>query len=75
MEKKVRRFRVASHMVAVSSQHGGSTIGPAHVVGATVIDGSGCDPGDVDITIESGRITRFGASSTHGERLDAEGLT
>ncbi|MEV8410748.1 amidohydrolase family protein [Streptomyces niveus] len=75
MEKKVRRFRVASHMVAVSSQRGGSTIEPAHVVGATVIDGSVRDPGDVDITIENGRITQLGTSSAHGERLDAEGLT
>lgn len=54
---------------------GGSTIGPAHVAAATVIDGSGRDPGDVDVTVENGRITRLGASSTHGERLDAEGLT
>ncbi|MFE5844383.1 hypothetical protein ACFQ7N_22445 [Streptomyces niveus] len=54
---------------------GGSTIGPAHVVGATVFDGSVRDPSDVDITVESGRITRLGASSAYGERLDAEGLT
>ncbi|MFD6989234.1 amidohydrolase family protein [Streptomyces sp. NPDC059943] len=50
-------------------------MGPAHVVGAAVIDGSGRDPGNVDITVENGRITQFGASSAHGERLDAEGLT
>ncbi|MEW1796361.1 amidohydrolase family protein [Streptomyces niveus] len=75
MEKKVRRFRVASHMVAVSPQRGGSTIEPAHAVGATVIDGSGRDPGDVDVTIENGRITRLGTSSAHRERLDAKGLT
>ncbi|MEV8425659.1 amidohydrolase family protein [Streptomyces niveus] len=75
MEKKIRRFRVASHMVAVSSQRGGSTIEPAHVVGATVIDGSVRDPSDVDITIENGSITRLGTSSAYGERLDAEGLT
>lgn len=62
-------------MVAVSSQRGGSTIGPAHVVGATAIDGSGRDPGDVDVTIENGRITRLGSSSAYGERLDTEGLT
>ncbi|MFJ2349372.1 MULTISPECIES: metal-dependent hydrolase family protein [Streptomyces] len=54
---------------------GGSTMGPAHVVGATVIDGSGRDPSNLDITIEDGRITHLGASSAHGERLDAEGLT
>ncbi|MEV8367325.1 amidohydrolase family protein [Streptomyces niveus] len=54
---------------------GGSTIEPAHVVGATVIDGSVRDRSDVDITIENGRITQLGTSSVHGERLDAEGLT
>ncbi|MFB8444474.1 amidohydrolase family protein [Streptomyces niveus] len=75
MEKKARRFRVASHMVAVSSQRGGSTIEPAHAVGATVIGGSGRDPGDVDVTVENGRITRPGTSSAHGEHLDAEGST
>ncbi|MFJ6825884.1 amidohydrolase family protein [Streptomyces niveus] len=62
-------------MVAVSPQRGGSTIEPAHAVGATVIDGSGRDPGDVDVTIENGRITRLGTSSAHRERLDAKGLT
>ncbi|MEV0264834.1 amidohydrolase family protein [Streptomyces sp. NPDC050617] len=50
-------------------------MGPAHIVGATVIDGSGRDPGDADVTIENGRITRLGAAGGHGERLDAEGLT
>ncbi|MEU5274693.1 amidohydrolase family protein, partial [Streptomyces hygroscopicus] len=54
---------------------GGSIMGPAHIVGAAVIDGSGRDPSNLDITIENGRITRLGASSAHGERLDAEGLT
>ncbi|MFW3470225.1 amidohydrolase family protein [Streptomyces microflavus] len=50
-------------------------MGPVHVVGAAVIDGSGRDPSNIDITVENGRITRLGASSAHGERLDAEGLT
>ncbi|MFJ5225983.1 amidohydrolase family protein [Streptomyces sp. NPDC088400] len=50
-------------------------MGPAHVVGAAVIDGSGRDPSNLDITIGNGRITQLGASSAHGERLDAEGLT
>ncbi|EXU61585.1 hypothetical protein Z951_46445 [Streptomyces sp. PRh5] len=50
-------------------------MGPARIVGAAVIDGSGRDPGKLDVTIENGRITRLGASSAHGERLDAEGLT
>ncbi|WP_241672330.1 amidohydrolase family protein [Streptomyces sp. IB2014 016-6] len=50
-------------------------MGPAQVVGATVIDGSGRDPSNVVITVENGRITQLGASSAHGERLDAEGLT
>ncbi|MFE7811209.1 amidohydrolase family protein [Streptomyces sp. NPDC057433] len=45
------------------------------MVGAAVIDGSGRDPSNLDITIENGRITPLGASSAHGERLDAEGLT
>ncbi|MFC8593004.1 hypothetical protein [Streptomyces atroolivaceus] len=49
-------------------------MGPAHVVGAAVIDGSGRDPSNLDITIENGRITQLGASSAPGERLDAEGL-
>ncbi|MEU6033254.1 amidohydrolase family protein [Streptomyces tauricus] len=50
-------------------------MGPDHVVGAMVIDGSGRDPGNLGLTIQSGRITRLGASSAHGERLDTEGLT
>jgi imidazolonepropionase-like amidohydrolase len=54
---------------------GGSTMGSAHVVGATVIDGSGRDPRNLDVTIENGRITGLGASSVHGERIDAAGLT
>ncbi|MBM7443067.1 amidohydrolase family protein [Streptomyces sp. HB132] len=62
MEKKVRNG-------------GGSTMRPAHVAGATVIDGSGSDPSKLGLTIENGRITRLGVSSAHGERLDAEVLT
>ncbi|GGS47599.1 amidohydrolase family protein [Streptomyces griseoviridis] len=50
-------------------------MGPAHVVGAAVIDGTGRDPRRLDISVEKGRITRLGASSAHGERLDAGGLT
>ena len=51
-------------------------MGRFQVVGATVVDGSGRDPGDVAaVTVEDGRITELGASSAHGERLDAGGLT
>ncbi|GGT05076.1 MULTISPECIES: metal-dependent hydrolase family protein [Streptomyces] len=50
-------------------------MGPAHVVGAAVVDGTGRDPRKLDISVEKGRITRLGASSAHGERLDAGGLT
>ncbi|WP_432160374.1 amidohydrolase family protein [Streptomyces sp. NRRL F-5630] len=50
-------------------------MGSVHVVGATVIDGSGRDPRNVGLTIENGRITRLGAPGAHGECLDAEGLT
>ncbi|ANZ40417.1 peptidase M38 [Lentzea guizhouensis] len=45
------------------------------VVGATVVDGSGRDPADVDVTVEDGRIAALGTSGAHGERLDAGGLT
>ncbi|MEU9792777.1 amidohydrolase family protein [Streptomyces sparsogenes] len=75
MEKTDGRFRVASHMVAVSSQRRRIDDGTPQAVGATVIDGTGRDPGKLDITIENSRITRLGASGAHGERLDAEGLT
>lgn len=50
-------------------------MGRCQVVGATVVDGSGRDPVDVDVTIEDGRIAQLGASVAHGERLDAGGLT
>lgn len=51
-------------------------MGRFQVVGATVVDGSGRDPGDVAaVTVEDGRITELGASSANGERLDAGGLT
>ncbi|WP_405850772.1 amidohydrolase family protein [Streptomyces niveus] len=75
MEKKIGGSVLLRTWSQSARNGGGSTIGPAHVAGATVIDGSGRDPGDVDVTVENGRITRLGASSTHGERLDAEGLT
>lgn len=38
-------------------------------------DGSGRDPGDVDVGIEDGRTTHVGASGARGECLDAAGLT
>ncbi|MFD9941144.1 amidohydrolase family protein [Nonomuraea sp. NPDC059023] len=73
MEKK---GRVASHMVAVGSQRRRERlVGRFQVVGATVVDGSGRDPADVDVTVEDGRITQLGASGADGERLDAGGLT
>ncbi|MFF9686911.1 amidohydrolase family protein [Streptomyces sp. NPDC014623] len=50
-------------------------MGPAHVVGAAVIDGSGRAPNNLDITVENGHITRLGASGAHGERPDAKGPT
>ncbi|MFI7454498.1 amidohydrolase family protein [Nonomuraea sp. NPDC049714] len=50
-------------------------MGRVQVVGAAVVDGSGRDPSDVNVTIEDGRITELGAATAHGERLDAEGLT
>ncbi|MEV0391325.1 amidohydrolase family protein [Nonomuraea sp. NPDC050643] len=50
-------------------------MGRVQVVGAAVVDGSGRDPSDVNVTIEDGRITELGAAAAHGERLDAEGLT
>lgn len=51
-------------------------MGRLQVVGATVADGSGRDPVKVGVTVEDGRISRLGGSSTGpGERLDAEGLT
>ncbi|MFC5686043.1 amidohydrolase family protein [Amycolatopsis mediterranei] len=50
-------------------------VGQAQVVGATVVDGSGRDPVDVDVSIEDGHITQVGASGARGERLDAGGLT
>ncbi|KJK50379.1 peptidase M38 [Lentzea aerocolonigenes] len=50
-------------------------MGPLQVVGAAVVDGSGRDPSDVDVTVEDGRIAQLGASGARGERLDAGGLT
>lgn len=50
-------------------------MGRVRIAGATVVDGSGRDPVDVDVTIEDGRITELGGSSAHDERLDAGGLT
>ncbi|MEV4888862.1 amidohydrolase family protein [Nonomuraea sp. NPDC055795] len=50
-------------------------MGRFQIAGATVADGSGRDPVDVTVTVEDGRITQLGASSAHGERLDAGGLT
>ncbi|MFF5070206.1 amidohydrolase family protein [Micromonospora olivasterospora] len=50
-------------------------MGSFQVVGAAVVDGSGRDPVNVDVSIEDGHIARLGASSAHGEHLDAEGLT
>nr|WP_042185369.1 amidohydrolase family protein [Kibdelosporangium sp. MJ126-NF4]CEL16489.1 FIG00997878: hypothetical protein [Kibdelosporangium sp. MJ126-NF4]CTQ90441.1 FIG00997878: hypothetical protein [Kibdelosporangium sp. MJ126-NF4] len=50
-------------------------MGRFQVVGAAVVDGSGRDPVDVDVTIEDGHITQLGAASAPGERLDAGGLT
>jgi imidazolonepropionase-like amidohydrolase len=50
-------------------------VGPFQITGAAVVDGSGRDPVDVGVTVEDGRIAQVGASSAHGERLDAGGLT
>jgi imidazolonepropionase-like amidohydrolase len=50
-------------------------VGRCQLVGATVVDGSGRDPVNVDVSIEDGHITQVGASGAHGERLDAGGLT
>ncbi|MER5550575.1 hypothetical protein ABT001_02615 [Streptomyces sp. NPDC002793] len=60
-------------MVAAGSRRRRIDHGTAHVVGSAVIDGSGRDPSDLDVTIGNDRITRLGSSGVHGERVDAEG--
>lgn len=50
-------------------------MGAFQVVGATVVDGSGREPADVNVAVEDGRIAGLDASVAHGERLDAGGLT
>ncbi|RJQ90712.1 metal-dependent hydrolase family protein [Amycolatopsis panacis] len=50
-------------------------MGCVRIVGATVVDGSGRDPADLEVTIEDGLITQVGPDGGSGERLDAGGLT
>ncbi|WP_189155646.1 metal-dependent hydrolase family protein [Lentzea pudingi] len=46
-----------------------------HIVGATVVDGSGREPGGGTVTVDDDRIVALGARGTSDERLDAAGLT
>ncbi|GGM93237.1 peptidase M38 [Lentzea pudingi] len=53
----------------------GGPVARLHIVGATVVDGSGREPGGGTVTVDDDRIVALGARGTSDERLDAAGLT